>query len=246
MTSTTHTDGVVTIEVVPDGKGRFEEKVEPHPEFQVAATMSGPAPEGYHPAVAANRVLAGRVTALEKLNDDLRERLATQAGTIVRQRQELADERTKATTLVVPPEVKGKDWQFRVEGFRSTIAQQKARIDELRAQKQTVERELLHSDDLIREHRRTIQHLQESITTLVGEVRGYENECERLRHLATCRLHHINSLEDVLEGRASLLATVNLLGLEEHLQTLGEDIDLLGEVVKEILDERTRTGVVNR
>lgn len=223
---------------MPDGKGRFEEKVAPHPEFQVVPTMSGPTPEGYHPAVAANRVLAGRVTALEKLNDDLRERLATQAGTIVRQRQELAD--AKTATIVVPNQ------QGAVESYRATINQQRERINELRAQAKTQRIELDHSDDLIREHRRTIVNLQESVTALVGEVRGYENECERLRHLATCRLHHINSLEDVLEGKASLLATVNLLGLEEHLQTLGEDIDLLAEVVKEILDERTRTGVVNR
>lgn len=220
--STTHTDGVVTITKVTP------ETVEGH-------RVLGPVPTGGQ-VEQANRALAGRVQALERINETLREQLSNQADTIVRQRKEITE--AKGTTLVV------KDPQGAIENYRATINQQRERINQLRSEVKTQKVELDHSDDLIREHRRTIVHLQESVTVLVGEVRGSQNEIDRLRHLATCRLHHINSLEDVLEGRDSLLATVNMMELEEHLLALQQDLELLGGVVHEILDERTRAGVV--
>lgn len=204
--------------------------------------MNGTTLSERNPVVQANEVLAGRVRTLESLNEGLRRQLSNQADTIVRQAAQLREARS--TTVIAPSESSFP--QGPIESYRATIDQQRNRINELRDERDALrrkgedtQRELEHAEELLREHRRTIVHLQESVTTLVGEVRGGRNECDRLRQLAVCRLHHIESLEDALENNRSIMSTKHLLKLEEAICELDGAVEVLADLLHNELNERT-------
>lgn len=190
------------------------------------------------PVQRANEALAQRVRFLEGRERYLLGRLQKQATTINR----LLEEQKQATTIVVD-----KHPQLTLERQRAVIDQQRERIHQQNQELRVARDEIAHNDELIVTQREalnrnqmTIRALEDAIVELSGETHGLQNERDRLRKLAACRLDHIVSLEEVLEGKDSLMSSENLAQLEEHILEAVDSLELLGDVVKELLDKRTR------